>query len=306
MGTQTVEDYNERNKGIQKGFVGRLLGMYAQGDRVEKGEGDKGGKVIGHTKSGKPVYEHSKLTSQNFSLDDHRDAIDLHTKAAAEYNAKLKGFPSATRKDDDSREAIVEKRNHHKSMAEKHAVPSNFKKSEDDDLEKGLIHPHNTTHKYLRRESIGGGKYNYYYHDPSPENKDGKNGTKGMYVSNVKPADAKAFKLHNIVSAKFFSGSDYENEANDPQEAWRKEYMQKEGFKKIGKVNSDGERPFYEYHYDIDKLKETHPVGRIIRHDMAAPGIGSVKYRVVKVDDEGVHAHKLEDTSRILEPHETE
>ena len=45
----------------------------------EKGEGDRGGKVIGHTRSGKPIYNHFLHSNhQNFTLQDHEDASDLH------------------------------------------------------------------------------------------------------------------------------------------------------------------------------------------------------------------------------------
>lgn len=48
---------------------------------IEKGsgEGSRGGKVIGHTKSGNPIYDtfdHSE--HKNFTKEDHRDAADIH------------------------------------------------------------------------------------------------------------------------------------------------------------------------------------------------------------------------------------
>lgn len=51
-------------------------------DELEKGgEGSRGGKIIGHTKSGKPVYA-SKSANEysDFSKDDHKDASNLHDK----------------------------------------------------------------------------------------------------------------------------------------------------------------------------------------------------------------------------------
>lgn len=47
---------------------------------IEKGgEGSKGGKVIGHTKSGKPVYASKKAKDyKGFSKEDHEDAGDIH------------------------------------------------------------------------------------------------------------------------------------------------------------------------------------------------------------------------------------
>lgn len=55
-------------------------------DGIEKGgEGSKGGKVIGHTKSGKPIYKtHGALNVAygNFSAEDHKDAASAHNKLA--------------------------------------------------------------------------------------------------------------------------------------------------------------------------------------------------------------------------------
>ena len=46
------------------------------------GEGSRGGKVIGHTKSGKPIYDSANHESHRntFTKEDHNDAIDLHKK----------------------------------------------------------------------------------------------------------------------------------------------------------------------------------------------------------------------------------
>lgn len=51
-------------------------------DVIEKaGEGSRGGKIIGHTKSGKPIYAQSKHESYSkFSSDDHKDAMNAHGK----------------------------------------------------------------------------------------------------------------------------------------------------------------------------------------------------------------------------------
>ncbi len=47
---------------------------------ISIGEGSRGGHVIGHTKSGKPVYA-SGGRNQGFTKQDHRDASALHDKA---------------------------------------------------------------------------------------------------------------------------------------------------------------------------------------------------------------------------------
>lgn len=51
-------------------------------DELEKGgEGSKGGKIIGHTKSGKPVYQGKDAHEySDFSKEDHEEAANLHEK----------------------------------------------------------------------------------------------------------------------------------------------------------------------------------------------------------------------------------
>lgn len=53
-----------------------------ESDDLEKGgEGSKGGKIIGHTKSGKAIYENPHHEShKEFTKQDHIDARDLHDR----------------------------------------------------------------------------------------------------------------------------------------------------------------------------------------------------------------------------------
>jgi hypothetical protein len=51
------------------------------GDIKKGGEGSQGGKIIGHTKSGKPIYESFNHPSHsNFTTRDHEDAGTVHQK----------------------------------------------------------------------------------------------------------------------------------------------------------------------------------------------------------------------------------
>lgn len=46
---------------------------------AKSGEGSKGGKIIGHTKSGKPIYDsHGHAAHAGFAKPDHRDAAKMH------------------------------------------------------------------------------------------------------------------------------------------------------------------------------------------------------------------------------------
>jgi len=63
----------------------------AFGNLLKKGEGERGGKIIGHTKSGKPVYAHKQahhIDHTNWSVQDHHDASRIHNFKAQEHNEK--------------------------------------------------------------------------------------------------------------------------------------------------------------------------------------------------------------------------
>lgn len=53
------------------------------------GEGSRGGKIIGHTRSGKPVYDnHGHAAHAGFSKPDHRDAAKMHDHIQEEMDKK--------------------------------------------------------------------------------------------------------------------------------------------------------------------------------------------------------------------------
>lgn len=68
----------------------RVIEKSIDSDLEKGGEGSKGGKVIGHTKSGKPVYAQS-ISSKNkyrsFSKEDHKDAASLHKDEMKKYDS---------------------------------------------------------------------------------------------------------------------------------------------------------------------------------------------------------------------------
>jgi hypothetical protein len=66
-------------------------------DNLQKGEGERGGKVIGHTKSGKAIYDHFAHSGhKDFNATDHLNAADLHTserkKAQKSKDSKAEAF----------------------------------------------------------------------------------------------------------------------------------------------------------------------------------------------------------------------
>lgn len=104
---------------------------------LEKSEGSRGGKVIGHTKSGKPIYEsHSHEAHKNFSKDDHSDAVAHHMKEARSHNEKTielfeQGHGQSSLDDAnkfyDEADDSNEKTQHHVSMAKLHSRSMNSK-----------------------------------------------------------------------------------------------------------------------------------------------------------------------------------
>jgi len=85
-----VDMYDAIEKSYKVNALTVKLGL-VEGESIEKAEGDKGGKVIGHTKSGKPIYEHAKAKSyKDFTRQDHHDAYTTHRKLWSDERSKTK------------------------------------------------------------------------------------------------------------------------------------------------------------------------------------------------------------------------
>lgn len=135
-----VKAYEQPKKSIRevieenfaKGAIDQALYESAcnQLDAIEKGwsanEGSRGGKVIGHTKSGSPIYAgHFKDDKyhgnhEDYSKQDHLDAADTHQKEAAKFREKRKGYEQTGYGDDlmHSHGHHIEAAREHKKMAE--------------------------------------------------------------------------------------------------------------------------------------------------------------------------------------------
>jgi hypothetical protein len=60
---------------------GYILRAEQVGEMMKAGEGSRGGKILGHTKSGKPIYSHKYPKDKNyehFTAQDHKDAFHAH------------------------------------------------------------------------------------------------------------------------------------------------------------------------------------------------------------------------------------
>jgi hypothetical protein len=71
--------------------AGELIKKSEDTNDIEKGgEGSKGGKVIGHTKSGKPIYEnHNHPSHKEFNSQDDKDAAEAHNKFVDEHMDRI-------------------------------------------------------------------------------------------------------------------------------------------------------------------------------------------------------------------------
>lgn len=71
-----------KKNGCAAGSCGGKVEPKSGGTTMEKsGEGSRGGKVIGHTKSGKPIYDNAAHRSHlHFNASDHEDSAAAHRK----------------------------------------------------------------------------------------------------------------------------------------------------------------------------------------------------------------------------------
>jgi len=66
---------------IKKAIISGLLSLDQINDICKGGEGSHGGQVIGHTRSGKPIYANANHPEHSgFTKNDHQDAIHAHDK----------------------------------------------------------------------------------------------------------------------------------------------------------------------------------------------------------------------------------
>jgi hypothetical protein len=87
---------------------------------IEKAEGSRGGEVIGHTASGKPIYSHKGVSDyNNFTPKDHADAAKAHRKIKDDKRTGANLGINAS-----SKEHLIEQAKHHATMASQHAAHS--------------------------------------------------------------------------------------------------------------------------------------------------------------------------------------
>ncbi len=96
------------------------------------GEGSRGGKIVGHTGSGKPIYMNNKHpTHKEFSASDHGSAQKLHHKLSQEKTEKAVGLIGKGKPEQLDKHLASAKE--HNAAAEHHSKETFIKSSKDPD-----------------------------------------------------------------------------------------------------------------------------------------------------------------------------
>lgn len=107
-------------------------------DSLEKGgEGSRGGKIIGHTKSGKPIYgegplhnvsgEPSDWNAKSYASEDHKDAAEAHKT----HTSKLRELYSKKTKEQSEARKSNDLKAHKAATKEKQTILQHQRRSED-------------------------------------------------------------------------------------------------------------------------------------------------------------------------------
>lgn len=134
-----LEEY-EKEKELKKayGVLGLEYEIEDTMEKAKKGEGSKGGHVIGHTKSGKPIYQSHSASHKHykdFSSKDHLDAAMSHQKEAGKYKIGDKDSVDLAKEK-------IKQFSHHDKMANDHFVAGTKKiagEKLDEEVESGAI-----------------------------------------------------------------------------------------------------------------------------------------------------------------------
>lgn len=94
-------------------------------EHLEKaGEGSRGGHVIGHTKSGKPIYSHySHPSHKTFTNDEHIEAANAHLNVMKQVHSRGHGAGDTNIKEKDRSNVAM----HHSIQAQNHGNHKHIK-----------------------------------------------------------------------------------------------------------------------------------------------------------------------------------
>lgn len=86
---------NTSFEALKKAMKDNITSKEHKEDMVEKSEGSRGGKIIGHTKTGKAIYQNKNAYDHiDYNKQDHIDAFHAHAKIVNEH--KDKNTPEST------------------------------------------------------------------------------------------------------------------------------------------------------------------------------------------------------------------
>lgn len=111
----------------------------ARADLEKGGEGSKGGKIIGHTKSGKPIYDSFEHEGhRDFTTEDHRDAAEHN------FHHKYENYNKHDTQEQfkhHSKQSILHDKKHWDMKAKDmlKTLDDKVEKSEENDIEKGGV-----------------------------------------------------------------------------------------------------------------------------------------------------------------------
>lgn len=101
---------------FEKAQSAKILACYGVNDLEKSGEGSKGGNVIGHTSTGKPIYDKfSHVGHKDFTAGEHSEAATLHGEHRKEANAKYHDTTDESEREKHKKVAL-----HHTKQWEKH------------------------------------------------------------------------------------------------------------------------------------------------------------------------------------------
>ena len=86
------EELDEKREKLKKSFESLGLNDLEESD-LFKAEGSRGGRIIGHTKSGKPIYENASYKEhKDFTPSEHREAVEKHRSLAIEHKENAEEY----------------------------------------------------------------------------------------------------------------------------------------------------------------------------------------------------------------------
>jgi hypothetical protein len=107
------------------------------GESVVAEKGPRGGNIIGHTKSGLPIYDsHGNANHKSFSKKDHQDATQEHLKKMGpiqhEMSQQHNGDGTFSKQHAKKKAQLQKQYEHHKLQRDRHANSADPKPREPD------------------------------------------------------------------------------------------------------------------------------------------------------------------------------